>query len=522
MAKIPFKQLPKEFEEPVKIIITDMYPNSMVFKIKGDFRQFCTAIPKRKGWDDLQVGERLKVYVEKYMGGGTQSEIEFAKMHLLKRRPPKVSKPSQEIIEEPVKMDIAQEPILAESLDEVYKSLNKDQKAAYDAISAAYSDETNQSNLFFITGSPGTGKSYLSKAVMMFFKREAKSIVPMAPSHKAKKVLSEALGEPATTVARYCGYTMENTDNPAVNDEGEFVKSRDTEQCYVAIVDEVSMVSELNFDEIRESAKIVIALGDKDQLKAINEASSNLEDAVTLELTEQMRQDSTETALYRNIQEVKQMINGQTGFQYEFDDTFQISQNLVDDYLAGNVDVIIAYRNVFVDAYNAAIQTELTGDTSFKEGDTIIFNKPVSTNEGQIDKNGRASYPTIRNNGDTATIIRIHQTQPDVGLIVDVDVGRDIDQTRLLLTRDQWAEREFVWNLWLGYWKQIMPWKKFKRFAVNISLPFAITAHKAQGSTYKNVGINIGDINACWKDDDKYRMLYVAMSRAKEKCVVKL
>ena len=526
MAKISFKQLPDYFLEPTTIEITSLYPNSMVFESYAEgsgHESFCTLIPKRQQWENLQIGDKFLVYLEKYMGGGSQSDREFGKLNIIKKEPRPIPLeldeiPEVELAEEDYIVEDAPQPTI---LDEVYESLNEGQKTAYNAISASYSGNSNDT-LFFITGSPGTGKSYLSKAIMLFFKSKGKSIVAMAPSHKAKKVLAEALGQEATTVARYCGYTMENTDNPSMNDEGDFVKSRETDECYLAIVDETSMVTDLNFQEIRESAQIVVALGDKDQLKAINEESANLSDAIVLELTEQMRQENLNTALYKNIQTIKGQINKPSGFQYEFDETFEVADNLVKEYIAGNVDVIIAYRNVFVDAYNTAIQTELTGDPSLKAGDKIIFNKPANAIKAHVDVNGRATYPIIRNNGDTATILKIHDTQPEVGIIVNLDIGSLTDQTRLILTRDQWATRSFVWELWLNYWKPIMQWKQFKRFAINASLPFAITAHKSQGSTYENVGINIADINACWKDDDKNRMLYVAMSRAKNKCLVKL
>ena len=429
--------------EPTTIEITSLYPNSMVFESYAEgsgHETFCTQIPKRQQWENLQIGDKFLVYLEKYMGGGSQSDTEFAKLNIIKREPMPTPTEALTVFEEAIDAEIdedfdyersiAENSLQDEILLEAYDSLNEGQKRAYDVISTHYElinsedkDTFRTNNLFFITGSPGTGKSYLSKAIMFFFQSKGKSIVAMAPSHKAKKVLSEALGEPATTVARYCGYTMEHTDNPSMNDEGEFVKSRDTEECYLAIVDETSMVTNLNFQEIRDSAEIVIALGDKDQLKAINEESANLEDAVILELTEQMRQENLDTALYNNIQTIKNQINTPTGFQYEFDETFEVSDNLVDEYIAGNVDVIIAYRNVFVDAYNSAIQTALTGSDSFKEGDTIIFNKPINAIKPLFDKNGRASYPIIKNNGDTAKILSIHETQPEVGLIVNLDTG---------------------------------------------------------------------------------------------------
>ncbi|MCK5848615.1 MAG: ATP-binding domain-containing protein, partial [Caldisericia bacterium] len=239
--------------------------------------------------------------------------------------------------------------------------------------------------------------------------------------------------------------------------------------------------------------------------------------------TEQMRQEDTDTALYENIQLVKDRLNGNPRYSsvFKFDETFIQSESLIDDFMDGKIDVIISYRNVFIDAYNEEIQKRKTGGIAIIADDDIILNKPVNSMvPTQI--GDRQVWPIIKNNGDLVKVTHIHATQPEVGTIVEIDFGNPADRTRLLLTREQWATRSFVWELWLSSWKPIMPWKQFKRFAINASLPYAITTHKAQGSSYNNIGINLSDIAGAWKQDDMFRMQYVAMSRTKYKCYVKI
>jgi len=404
-----------------------------------------------------------------------------------------------------------------EEVNRIVGQLNEGQLNAYNTIV-----NTKDKTIFFITGSPGVGKTFLARAILLHFELSRMRIRAIAPSHKAKNVLQNALQSSATTVARFCGYTMEDTDNPIVNDEGDFVKTRETENVDVSIVDEVSMVSDVNFEEIVDSSNcMIIAMGDKNQLEAINTDSANLSDAVVLELTEQMRQDNLDTALYKNIQMLKRKIQGSNEpLNFEFDETFIKSENLMDEYINNNIEIIVVFRNLFVDAYNKAIQESKRGTAKPAIGDTLLLNKPMYTIRGVkvVDK---ITYPILKNNGDTITILNIHKTQPSIGMIVDID-EEGKDKTRLLLSREQWATKSFIWNLWLSIWKPIMPWKEFKRFTLNTSLPFAVTTHKVQGSTYDSVGVNLADMSSAWKLNDQYRMMYVALSRAKNKCYVKM
>lgn len=48
----------------------------------------------------------------------------------------------------------------------------------------------------------------------------------------------------------------------------------------------------------------------------------------------------------------------------------------------------------------------------------------------------------------------------------------------------------------------------------------AATIHKAQGSTYNQVFIDLSDLSTCRNPDMAARLLYVAFSRAKERVVL--
>ncbi|HIE41319.1 MAG TPA: hypothetical protein EYP80_01510, partial [Candidatus Aenigmarchaeota archaeon] len=123
------------------------------------------------------------------MGGGSQSDIEFAKLNICKEQKEPHSVRLLEKIDLQIGSDLVPEvvpirsmtesttedkpeesPILdvdkaKEELEEAYATLNEGQKKAYDGIL-----EHSENKLFYITGSPGVGKSYLAKTIMLKYK----------------------------------------------------------------------------------------------------------------------------------------------------------------------------------------------------------------------------------------------------------------------------------------------------------------------------------------------------------------
>ena len=63
-------------------------------------------------------------------------------------------------------------------------------------------------------------------------------------------------------------------------------------------------------------------------------------------------------------------------------------------------------------------------------------------------------------------------------------------------------------------------WKVFfylQNRMIDLRLPYATTVHKSQGSTYDEVLIDLDSFKSCWDKDVAARLLYVAVSRAKNK-----
>ncbi|MDI6854857.1 MAG: ATP-dependent RecD-like DNA helicase [Deltaproteobacteria bacterium] len=118
--------------------------------------------------------------------------------------------------------------------------------------------------LHIITGGPGTGKTTIISCILDLFRRLGSRVLLMAPTGRAAKRLSEATGADATTIHRALEFSPQN--GGFKRHAGEPLKAD------VVIVDEVSMVDTyLMYHLLRAvppSARLVL-VGDVNQLPAV-------------------------------------------------------------------------------------------------------------------------------------------------------------------------------------------------------------------------------------------------------------
>ena len=132
------------------------------------------------------------------------------------------------------------------------------------------------SNVFVLTGSAGSGKSFLVNTAIQILDELHKNYLLISPSAKAAKVMEKYTGKTAYTIHRGLGWTADGFRH---NEENKLPHD-------VVVLDEVSMVGLFLFnhllDAIGENTKLVL-IGDPYQLPSI-EPGSILDDMIQSEL----------------------------------------------------------------------------------------------------------------------------------------------------------------------------------------------------------------------------------------------
>ena len=158
-------------------------------------------------------------------------------------------------------------PPLCKAFDETVASienrsgitLSKEQK---DACSKACT-----SNVFIITGGPGTGKTTIINTIISILENEEKSVALCAPTGRAAKRLTETCGMEAKTIHRLLEINFSEGTNQSFVRCESFPIEED-----VIIVDEMSMVDVLLMNSLLKAMKsdaVLIMAGDFDQLPSV-------------------------------------------------------------------------------------------------------------------------------------------------------------------------------------------------------------------------------------------------------------
>lgn len=149
-------------------------------------------------------------------------------------------------------------------LEKAISAVEEELSLEFSAMQKQAITECFQKKFLIITGGPGTGKTTIIKAVVDIFRRWGKTVVLTAPTGRAAKRLSEATGKEAKTIHRALEY------NPKM---GIFRRSEKYPLAGDAlIIDEFSMVDlPLMYHLIKAVPNWMrlILVGDKDQLPSV-------------------------------------------------------------------------------------------------------------------------------------------------------------------------------------------------------------------------------------------------------------
>jgi len=355
-----------------------------------------------------------------------------------------------------------------------------------------------EKKMLVITGGPGTGKTTIIKAVVDIFQKWGREVLLAAPTGRAAKRLSEATGKPAKTLHRILEFTPK---------QGSFRRNENyTLVGDALIIDEFSMVDLPLMYHLLKAVPgwmRLILVGDKDQLPSVGPgcllrdiiASQKIE-VVTLNEIFRQEKDSLIVQNAHRINQGLSLVHAPRGVKDA--DFYFISQN--DDKKAFNtimklcgysiperfgikalspsIQVISPmYRGIVgVDNLNTELQKRLN---KYQEG-LKLGNREIRIHDKVMQ---------IRNNYEKEVF------NGDIGIVVDID------------TRN--------YRLFVDFEGRIV---KYEREEMNeITLAFAISVHKSQGSEYQAVVMPLMTQHFIMLQRN---LFYTAITRAKKLCVI--
>jgi len=356
-----------------------------------------------------------------------------------------------------------------------------------------------EEHFVIITGGPGTGKTTIIDAITHVYrlmhqanKSIASKIKLAAPTGKAAKRLNEATGLEATTIHRLLGYDY----------EGHFAYSQHEKiDASLIIVDETSMmdVSLANhlFQALSPRTKLVI-VGDENQLPSVGPGQvlcdlieSDLFTVVKLEKIHRQAVDSSIISLAYDV--LSQNLNEHM-FEQKDDRIFiQTRENMVSDY------ILKLIRNQIKLGYSLLEDIQVLIPIYKGMNGIDRINQLIQDRFNRVNEAFQIVYKdkTFRFQDKVMQLVN----QPEDGIMNgDLGIVTGIIEDKEILV--DFSGRNVKYNV-----------KDFD----NITLAYAISIHKSQGSEFKVV---ILPLVRSYTIMLKRKLIYTAITRAKEALIM--
>jgi len=433
-----------------------------------------------------------------------------------------------------------------------------------------YSNGNIEDHILSLSGAAGTGKSFLTTEIVKSLTRELseidyfhnEGICITAPTHKAVNVLrnmlkNQGIDAECRTIQSFLNVRLIYNYNTG---EERFVAIRNTKnppKASLLIIDESSMISSQLFEYITEAIRVgnvntVLFIGDPYQLQPVNSKNNNI---FTLKkqysLTQIVRQakDSNIIKLatklrqcieIQNFMDLKEIIkNSANNDDIElFNDSELFTQHFYKDKNWYQDDkILLSYTNKIVNSLNNRIRTRFWQEQGvskplfLQKNDMLRFKSTCNSvqllgteprilfqNSEEIMLDTVEHYYAEKINIHLWKCTVVGRNKQDFFRVIDPDSEIVLEKLLDHYAKSAMKSRDLYRKL---YWKKYF---QLRDTFADIQYIFASTIHKSQGSTYDTVYIDLASLlnNKGLSDDFKYRLAYVAITRASTKVKILL
>lgn len=430
--------------------------------------------------------------------------------------------------------------------------LTEGQKKAVETIKHFLQDQ--DASTFGLFGYAGTGKSFVTKHLVNDYKGQ---VFLTASTNKATSVMkymwrgtkTQKVDNQFSTIYKLFGYFLQPSLNRQTGEwEEKLVKSQTWEPPFetvnghapLVIVDEASMIPKDFYDKLLGYIPYfdlkLLFIGDPGQLPPVGEKISPVFERLETQwtdtwvtLTEVVRQ-SKDSEILRVATEVRENLKAINPCK-----EVNIDHSSRDDFSAAAIDQfkqnasfldtkVIAWRNDTVEWYNNRIRTTLKTqqkgpkECPFDIGDPVISKKPVYKGRETLLYTSQEMIVKDIKEGKKSGISTFELTlESDYEPAVKVHIVKPSNM-KTYLSKVSWyktrAKKTNADRDWMIY-------KQFVYGFASLDYSYAITAHKSQGSTYKNTFVDVRDILDNGAIEERNKCLYVAVSRPTDKLILR-
>lgn len=395
----------------------------------------------------------------------------------------------------------------------------------------------SREKLYLLTGYAGTGKTTLLQALIKRLRDRGdfRSVVLTAFSNKATKVLERMadrweLEVDSMTCCKLLGLKPEidsttggQVFKPDSDSESSF------ERYQLVVVDEASMINEEMWyllvaavTDLYKKTQILF-VGDMAQLPPVNEAESQVFSQITQrsDLTEVVRYGGAIGVLAETIRnqldnphlpEFVTSVNGDRtegvlALSYPEWEKLLIKAFQSESYkLDPDYTRSVAYTNARVNQLNYKIRAAIYGaDTPrFVGGERLVANSPYLINDMLL-------LPT----SSECEVIELATDEMGPWRVWKLHVLTDGGKCRDVSVLHEWSQPEYT--RLLNLYAQEKRWREFwdlKNLFADLNYAYCLTIHKAQGSTFQNVFVDIPNTLINRNIRQRNQLLYVAVTRA--------